>query len=218
MKTTTAINNYEHEIQMEKLTEFLNALTHGFAFMMSIFATVLLVQKSKGSPHLLYPFLIFGISLIILYAASTLFHSLIFTPAKKILQKIDHISIYVLMAGSYTPYALVAIGGIKGIILLAIIYIICLLGAIYKLSYLGKFKILETLAYIAIGWISVLYYKPLLASLGPIGVGLLILGGLAYSLGTIFYGWRNLLFHHVIWHLFVMAGSLFMFLSVYYFL
>ncbi|BDR58653.1 PAQR family membrane homeostasis protein TrhA [Xylocopilactobacillus apicola] len=222
MKISTTTNNNirtcPQQLQLDKVTEFLNATTHGFALVMAIYGTILLMHKSQGNPHLLYPFLIFGISLIILYAASTLFHSLIFTPAKKVFQKIDHISIYVLIAGSYAPFALVAIGGVKGAILLAIICFICLGGVIYKLSYLGRFKILETIAYIAIGWISVLYYHPLLSALGAKGVGLLILGGVMYSVGTIFYGWRNLPFHHVIWHLFVMAGSFSMFLSVYYYL
>lgn len=218
MKSSSLIENYSSSKKLSKLTEFLNAATHGFALIMSIYGIILLVQKSLYDQKRFYPFLIFGISLIILYAASTLFHSLIFTSAKKYLQKIDHISIYVLIAGTYTPYALVGVGGYKGIILLILIYSICLAGIIYKFVFLGRFKILETLAYIAIGWISILFYHPLIKTLGRNGVNLLILGGVSYTLGTIFYGWRSLPFHHVIWHLFVMAGSLSMFMSIYYYL
>lgn len=217
MKTTMSYPTTKH-YNLEVITEILNAVTHGFALIMSIYGTKLLVQKSHGNPHLLYPFLIFGISLIILYAASTLFHSLIFTPAKKFFQKIDHMSIYVLIAGSYTPFALIGVGGAKGVVLITLIDVICLAGVIYKLKFLGRYKILETISYLLIGWISVLYYFPLLHALGSNGVWLLILGGISYSIGTIFYGWQKLPFHHVIWHLFVMGGSFAMFLSAYYYL
>jgi len=151
---------------------------------------------------------IFGVTLIFLYSASTLYHSIQKPKAKSILKIIDHSCIYLLIAGTYTPFLLVTLRGALGWIMFGVIWSMAIIGVLFKIFFVHRFKIISTAAYLLMGWIIVFLIKPLIASLPAGGIILLIAGGLAYSLGVIFYAWKKLPFNHAIWHLFVLAGSI----------
>lgn len=167
------------------------------------------------SPIQIVSYSIFGASMILLFLFSTLFHSLIFTKAKKVFQVFDHSSIYLLIAGSYTPYSLVTIGGPLGWSMCIIIWLLAISGIVYKAIFLQKRGKADYFLYILMGWLCVIAIKPLYEGLGFNGLLLLVLGGVSYTAGTFFYSKQHLKFMHVIWHLFVLAGAIFIFFSVY---
>ncbi|GAA3023197.1 PAQR family membrane homeostasis protein TrhA [Tetragenococcus solitarius] len=202
--------------------EVFNAITHGIGFALSIAGLVILLISGTrlGSSIHIVSYAIYGSMLILLFLSSTLFHSLIFTKAKKVFQVFDHASIYLLIAGSYTPFCLLSIGGIFGWVLCSIIWLLAISGIVYKSCTLHKKETvskLSTLIYVLMGWGCVIAFGPLLDSLGIWGALLLASGGLAYTIGAIFYSLKNVRFMHVIWHLFVMLGAGFMYFSVLFF-
>jgi hemolysin III len=201
------------------LSEVLNAVTHGVALGLSIVGLVfLLIKGAHISPLYIIAYTLYGSTLILLFLSSTLFHSLIFTKAKKVFQIFDHSSIYLLIAGSYTPYCLLSIKGTLGVILMIIIWLLAILGVIHKSITLHKkthTSKISTLLYIGMGWFCLVAVQPLFHSLGAKGVFLLLAGGISYTLGTIFYTLKKIKFMHVIWHLFVILGASFMFFSIF---
>lgn len=198
------------------LNEVLNAITHGIGVLLSIAGLVLLLMKGSqsGSTIELASYIVYGTSLILLYLCSTLYHSLSFTRVRKLFKIFDHSSIYVLIAGTYTPYYLVTIGGTLGWIMFGIVWIIALSGIIFKSVAVEKFPNVSTLVYIGMGLLCVFTFKPLYEGLGRNGLYLLIAGGAAYIIGTIFYSLRSVKYMHVVWHLFVLLGTGLMFLSI----
>jgi len=204
--------------KMEFYEEILNSLTHFIGFVLSIIALVVLIRKSLGYSEISYivGFSIYGASLILLYMASTLYHCVPKGKIKDKLKIFDHSAIYILIAGSYTPIALIVLKGRTGLILLITVWSIALFGVIFKLFFSKKFKILSTIMYLIMGWLVVFAIKPLIHNLNVISLSFLIAGGITYSLGTIFYLWKNLKFNHAIWHLFVLGGSICHFFSMYY--
>ena len=210
--------SYKDHQRMQR-SEFLSALTHGIGLFLAVIGTILLVTKAVTTHEQVrvISFAIFGAALITLYAASTLYHTFYNAKFARIFKIMDHSGVYILIAGSYTPYCLVAIGGLQGTILLAAILGLSLLGIILKVWFVGRFKVVETVIYVVLGWLCITAAGPLLAHLGTVGFGLLLAGGLAYTLGAGIYLIHNLPYQHVIWHIFVMLGSLSMFLSVYFF-
>lgn len=198
------------------LDNILSAVTHGLGFVLAVIGLVLLILKaiSMHSPLRLFTFTVYGICLLILYLFSTLFHSLIFTRAKNVFQIFDHSSIYLLIAGSYTPFSLVAIGGKWGWLLFTLIWAIAIFGIIYYIFNRGKHVILDTALYVGMGWLVILAGKYLYVRLSPIGFWLLVAGGIAYTVGALLYTMKNIPFIHVIWHLFVILGSALMYFSV----
>lgn len=196
--------------------EVLNAVTHGIGVGLSIAGLVVLLLKGAqtGSTLEIVSYSIFGASLILLYLCSTLYHSLIFTRARKLFKIFDHSSIYVLIAGSYTPLCLITIGGAKGWALFYVVWVIAILGIIYKSLWIEKFKNLSTVLYIGMGWLCMVAIKELYAGLGTNGFGLLLAGGLAFTIGAAFYSMRSVKFMHVLWHLFVMTGTGFMYFAI----
>ncbi|SJZ84471.1 hemolysin III [Pilibacter termitis] len=201
------------------LNEVLNAVTHGIACALSIAGLVILLLKGShtGSPVYIAAYALYGATLILLFLSSTLFHSLIFTKAKKVFQVFDHSSIFLLIAGSYTPYCLLSIKGWMGITMLVAIWVIAILGVVYKSIFLHrqeKVSKISTILYVAMGWICVFAIQPLYNALGINGLILLVLGGVSYTVGAFFYSLKNVRFMHVVWHLFVMAGACFMFFSI----
>lgn len=198
------------------LNEVLNAVTHGIGVLLSIAGLVLLLMKGSqsGSTIELASYIVYGTSLILLYLCSTLYHSLSFTRVRKLFKIFDHSSIYVLIAGTYTPYYLVTIGGTLGWIMFGIVWIIALSGIIFKSVAVEKFPNVSTLVYIGMGLLCVFTFKPLYEGLGRNGLYLLIAGGAAYIIGTIFYSLRSVKYMHVVWHLFVLLGTGLMFLSI----
>ena len=201
------------------LIEVLNAATHGIGALLSIIATVALILKGvqHGSHLEIVSYAIYGASLFLLFLNSTLYHSFSLTRYKDVFQKIDHSSIYLLIAGTYTPYLMVSIGGLAGYGFLALVWALAIGGIIFEVSAIGRWPKLSTFLYLGLGWLSVFIIYPLAQSIPLTGILLLALGGVTYSLGTIFYRMKDNKWMHIIWHLFVLAGAVFMFYSILYF-
>lgn len=198
------------------LDNIFSAITHGIGFGLAVAGLVILIVKAAhtGSPMRVVTFTIYGSCLVLLYLFSTLYHSLVFTRAKNIFQIFDHSSIFLLIAGSYTPYSLVAIGGAWGWTLFGLIWGLTIFGIIYYIFNRGKHVILDTILYVVMGWLVILSGSYLYVRLSPTGFWLLVSGGIAYTIGAILFSMRNVPFIHTIWHLFVMLGSILMYFSV----
>jgi len=153
-------------------------------------------------------FSIYGSTLILLYLASTLYHSFQHPRVKRIFRMIDHASVYLLIAGTYTPFLLVSLRGAWGWTLLVVIWGLALLGISFETLFIDRFRRLSTLAYVLMGWLGVIAAKEMLAIIPAGGLVLLAVGGVTYTAGVIFYVWRKLPYHHAIWHLFVIGGSI----------
>lgn len=201
------------------LIEVFNAITHGVGALLSVIGLILLVQKAittrDFSVSEIVSYIIYGSSLVILFLASTLYHSFSFTGLKDLFQKIDHASIYLLIAGSYTPYLMVTVGGVMGYVFLGIVWFAAIAGIIFEVVWTNRFPKLSTYLYLIMGWMGLLLIYPLYLNFAVSGIILLFLGGVFYSLGTFFYRMKHNGWMHVIWHLFVVAGAAFMFLSIY---
>ncbi|MDN2454275.1 hemolysin III family protein [Lactobacillus sp. UCMA15818] len=203
------------------LNEIWSSITHGIGITLSIAAFVLLIIKgvTEHSEIVLTSFLVYGIALMTLYTASTLFHSLYFTKARTVFQAMDHCSIFILIAGTYTPYCLLAIKGTQGAWMLSVIWILSILGILFHLFvHNNKFQWIETLTYVLMGWLCLLGAKSLFISLGKVGFILLVIGGLMFTFGAAIYSIKGVKYVHVYWHIFVMLGSISMFFSIYLFL
>lgn len=198
--------------------EVFNAVTHGIGVIFGISAlSVLCVLGSYfGSLSHIISYLIYGFSLILLYTSSTLYHALPSPKVKGLFKIFDHSSIYLLIAGTYTPFLMLNLKGSIGVTLLAVIWSLAILGIIFKVFFTGRFKILSTLFYVGMGWIIIFAYVPLKESLRPEGMTWLMVGGLTYTLGTIFYLAKKYRYTHAIWHLFVLLGSIFHFIAIIY--
>lgn len=197
--------------------EIANAVTHGVAALMSIAGLAILVGFAvaySGSPTVITAVSVFGASMIFLYVASTLYHAIPNPKAKQILQRLDHSMIFVLIAGSYTPFCLVTLKGMTGIGLCIAVWSIAIVGIALQGILIKQSKWLNSLLYLAMGWLVLLVIEPLIESLPNTGLWLLTAGGLSYSLGVIFYVWKTLPYSHAIWHLFVFAGTVLQFLAV----
>ena len=202
-----------------KIEEILNVISHGTGLVLSILAFILLMIRSLhfGSAVYLISSGVFGISLILLYSASTLYHSAKAGNRRQALQIFDHAAIYVLIAGTYTPYSLITLQGTTGWLIFAVIWICALTGIILKLFFTGRYDVLSTIMYIIMGWIIILAINPLKEHLTIEGVFLLFAGGIAYTLGAVIYGIKKIKFNHAVFHLFVLTGSICHFLSIYFY-
>ena len=197
--------------------EKLNIWSHAFGIFLSIIALVLLIFKAVQQDNIwmMISFPIFGVSLILLYLASTLYHASK-EPQKRFKLKVfDHAAIYVLIAGSYTPFTLVSLNGETGWLIFSMVWVMAFTGIILKLFFTGKFKVISTAMYVLMGWLIVFYFQDLTASLHEKGVFYLILGGVLYTIGAILYSIKKIKFNHAIFHFFVLAGSFCHFLSIY---
>ena len=198
--------------------EIANFITHYIGAGLSIAAFILLVVQAatKGGLVHIISFTIFGVSLIFSYAMSGTYHIVPKgTTAKRVMKILDHSAIYVLIAGSYTPYLLTILKGNEAWILFAIQWALVVIGVLMEVKISGKYMYLTTGVYLAMGWMVVSVFTKLQQSLNPTSLWLLIAGGLAYTIGTIFYIMKKVRYMHMIWHLFVLAGSALIFLSVY---
>jgi len=198
--------------------EIAHSIIHGIGIVLAIAALAVLTSYASvfGTARHIVSCSIYGATLIILYSASTLYHSIQHKRAKKVLRIFDHSAIFLLIAGSYTPFLLISMGGALGWSFFGIIWGLAALGITLQLHLIEKHKILVVFLYIAMGWSVITVIKPLIAAIPTIGLVFLIVGGLAYTLGTIFYAWNRLPFNHAIWHGFVLAGSIFHFFSIFY--
>ncbi|TQR35887.1 hemolysin III family protein [Lysinibacillus sphaericus] len=210
------IDSFDYKTWKEELW---NAITHGIGFIASIPALVVLILAAvqTGSALQITTFTIFGVSVIVLFLMSTLLHSMP-EKYKHFFAILDHSSIYILIAGTYTPFLLISIGGTLGITLLCIIWSLAILGIIFKCFFINRFEKLSLIFYIAMGWLIIFAIKPIYLFLGFNGFALLLAGGLFYTIGAIFYAWRSLPYNHTIWHLFVLAGCGSMYACVYFYL
>ena len=196
--------------------ELANSITHGVGAVLAIGALVVLTAFATlfGNVWHIVSCIIFGVTLIMLYTASTLYHSIQLPEAKVVLRVLDRAAIFLLIAGTYTPFVLVDIRGPWGWAIFGIVWTIALLGVVFQVSLLRRWPVASVGLYVGMGCIIVVVIKPLLASLTPAGVMLLVTGGAVYILGLIFYGWRRLPYHHAVWHLFVLAGSTLHFFAI----
>lgn len=197
------------------LVEVANAITHGIGTACAIVGLIFLILKavSTGSPMRIVTFTIYGSILILFYLSSTLYHALSFTRAKGVFRKLDHSMIYVLIAGTYTPYCLVAIKGWLGWTIFGIIWAMAIGGIIYKCLAKPHKSKWSTVFYVVMGWFCVIALWPLFKALGTMGLTLLVAGGITFTVGTFFYSRPNP-WNHVIWHLFVFAGTVLMYFSI----
>lgn len=200
-----------------KKEETLNILSHGLGFLLSIVALPFLILKSLNFIGFWKPlsFIIYGLSMIILYAASTFYHAAKNPKKRRRLNIFDHAAIYVLIAGSYSPFCLVALDSSLGWYMFVFVWLFALAGVILKLFFTGKFDKLSTALYLLMGWQVVIFIKPLMASLTSEGLQFLFAGGIFYSVGAILYSIKKLPYNHAIFHVFVLLGSLSHFLAIY---
>lgn len=196
--------------------EIAHALTHGVGLAASIAGLVVLVVVAAETrdPWRIVGCAIYGTTLILLYAASTLYHALSRTRARRVLRILDHSAIFLLIAGTYTPFTLVNLRGPWGWTLLGLVWGLAALGVTSKSVFGTRWPIISTTIYIVMGWTVLVAVEPLLANVPPAGIAWLVAGGVAYTAGVIFFAWERLRYSHAIWHMFVMAGSVFHFVAV----
>ena len=190
--------------------EIANSITHGIGAALSIAACVLLIVAAakSGSAMKVVCASIYGTCLIILFTMSTLYHALTAPKAKKVFRVFDHISIYILIAGSYMPIALVSLGGWIGWTMFGVVWGMAILGIVFNSINIEKFKVFSMIAYIMMGWCVIVAIKPVIEALNGPALTLLVAGGLAYTFGIAFYAMTKIRYMHTIWHLFVLAGAI----------
>lgn len=201
-----------------KLEEQLNAWSHGIGAALGIAALVLLVMHADNDtkPWSLFSVLIYGISIIVLFLASTFYHAVKDEKRKHYFRIVDHISIYLLISGTYTPVLLILLRNSLGWPLFWIVWGIAAFGVVLKLFFTGRFETFSTLLYLVMGWLIVLDYTNTSNALGPDGVFWLMAGGVFYTVGIAFYAIEKIPYNHVIWHLFVLAGAICHFFMIFH--
>lgn len=187
----------------------MNSLTHGLGLVLGAAATTLLVilAAMQGDGLLVAGCAVFGGSVLLLYGASTVYHTARNETWKRRLQVFDHIAIYLLIAGTYTPFALGPLRGFQGLVLLAGIWLVALFGSLLELRWKSRPDWLSVLLYLAMGWLALLAFPSMRETLSLAAIVCLLAGGAAYTAGTAFYLWQRLPFHHGIWHIFVLLGT-----------
>ena len=196
--------------------EIAHSVTHGVGAVLSIAGLVIMVTLAalRGNAWHVVSCSIFGASLVFLYTSSTLYHSITHPGAKKVLRVFDHSAIFLLIAGTYTPFTLVSLRGGWGWTLFVIVWGLALVGVVYKITAKRRYRLLSVVLYVGMGWLVLVAIKPMVSSVATPGLLLLLAGGLFYTLGLIFYVWKRLPYSHAVWHLFVLAGSISHFFAV----
>lgn len=199
--------------------EKLNVISHGIGLVLSILAFPFLIYKAckTDDPIIVLSFVIYGLSMIVLYTASTLYHSAVNEKYRYYLNIFDHASIYVLIAGTYAPVALVVLQGTVGWLIFGFSWGLAIIGVFYKIYFIGKYRFVSVVTYIAMGWMIVFAINPLIQNFSTEGIKLLFFGGIFYSIGAIFFIFKNLPYNHATFHVFVLLGSLCHFIAIYYF-
>jgi hemolysin III len=196
--------------------EIANSITHGVGIVLAIGSLCILVTFAgiHGNPWHVISVSVYGFTLILLYTASTLYHSIQAPRTKNILRILDHSAIYMLIAGTYTPFTLVNLRGPWGWSLFAVIWCLAFIGIAIQFGQMKRWHGMSLVLYVGMGWIVLVAIKPLISSVATSGLLLLLLGGLAYTFGILFYRWKSLKFNHAVWHIFVLAGSILHFFAV----
>lgn len=208
-------NNTFYETKEEKL----NVITHGIGFLLSIAALVLLVvyASKEGTVWHITSFAIFGASLIVLYAASTLYHYTQNPDLRFKLNILDHSAIYILIAGTYTPFTLVVLKGWVGWTIFGLSWGLAIIGIVFKVFYFGKFDKISTIAYVLMGWVIIFAIKPLIDSFPVNGLLWLLAGGVAYTVGALLYSIKKIPYNHAIFHICVLIGSFCHFMAIFFY-
>ncbi|MBD7937844.1 MULTISPECIES: PAQR family membrane homeostasis protein TrhA [Cytobacillus] len=196
--------------------EIANAIVHGVGALLSIAALVILTVFSSlyGTAWHIVSFVLFGITMVILYFSSTLLHSLPAGKAKDVFEILDHSSIYFFIAGTFTPFLFITVKGPLGWTLFGLVWGLAIAGTVFKCFFVKKFLVLSTLLYVLMGWLIIFAWEPLVTHLTTQGLIFLIIGGVLYTAGSVFYVWRGFKYHHALWHVFVLAGSIMHFFAV----
>ncbi len=198
--------------------EIAHSVTHGVGIVLSIAGLAVLVAFAavKGDAWHIVGCAVFGTTLVLAYTASTVYHAIpgTFARAKRVLRVLDHATIFLLIAGTYTPFCLVNLRGPWGWTLLGVVWGLAVLGIVFKATLIGRWDVLSVIAYVAMGWLVLIAARPLGRSVAPGGIVLLVAGGLAYTAGVAFYAAKRLPYHHAVWHAFVLAGSALHFFTV----
>lgn len=199
-----------------KKEEAAHSITHGFGALLSIAALVVAVVLASFTkdPWIIVSVTIYGTTMLLMYLSSTIVHALPEGKVKDIFQIIDHAAIYLFIAGTYTPLLLIGLRSSLGWTIFGIVWGIALGGIIFKIFFVKKFLIMSTVFYLLMGWMIVLVWEPMLAALPQQTILYLVIGGLLYTIGAVFYVWRKIPYHHAVWHLFVLAGSAFHFFAI----
>jgi hemolysin III len=202
------------------LEEKLNIASHAIGFFLSIAALALLATYAslEGTVWHIVSFSIYGASLIILFGASTIYHSVKKPELRSKLRIFDHASIYVLIAGSYTPFTLITLNGLVGWVIFSAAWGMALIGIVLKLFFTGRYKLVSTLMYVFMGWLIIFAIKPLANNLQPEALNWLIAGGVAYTVGAVLYSIKKIKFNHAIFHIFVLFGASCHFIAVFFYL
>jgi hemolysin III len=196
--------------------ELANSLIHGFGIVLALSGAIVLLSVAAvgGGVREIVSCAIYGATLVMLYTTSTLYHSVQRAEAKRVLRTLDHLAIFLLIAGTYTPFVLIALHGAWSWSLFAIVWTLAAIGTIFELTTLRRFRGAMVALYIAMGWVGLIAIKPLLAALPAPGLWLLFGGGVSYTFGVLFYRWHSLRYHHAVWHLFVLGGSVLQYFAV----
>lgn len=189
--------------------EIANSVTHGIGAALSAAGLVTLVVLAVlyGDVWRVVGFSVFGACLLALYLASTLYHAIQHRPAKRILRKCDHAAVYLLIAGTYTPFLLISLRNTIGVPMLAVVWSMALIGILWKIFFTGRYEVIATIVYVLMGWMCLLALRQMVANVPPLGVVLLFAGGIVYTLGVLFYALEKIPYNHAVWHLFVLGGS-----------
>ena len=199
--------------------ELANSITHGIGFLLAVVGLVVLVVSAsmKGDPYMVVSFTVYGTCMVTLYLASTFYHSFHSPRLKHFLRIFDHCAIYLMIAGTYTPFTLLNLRGPVGWTLFGTIWALAALGIVLKFWHVARFPILTPLVYIAMGWLGAIAIKPSIESIPPGGLALLLAGGLTYTIGVIFYALEKMPYNHAIWHLFVLSASAMHFFAIFFY-
>jgi hemolysin III len=212
-----AMKKVETTIPYSRMEEGLNIATHAIGFLASLIGLYFLMQRAFENGKTIHQlsFAMFGCSLVLLYAASTIYHAAKVPAFRARMRVLDHAAIYVLIAGTYTPFTLVTLSGTVGWTLFGVTWGMAITGVILKLFFTGKYDMMSTIMYVLMGWLIIFAIKPLMNNMSIEGLQWLFAGGAFYTLGAIFYSIRKIPFNHAIFHLFVLAGSFCHYISVY---
>jgi hemolysin III len=195
--------------------EIANSLTHALGLVLSAIGLLILLAETRGAGlREIASCTLYGVTLILVYATSTLYHGATNERSKHFLQTLDHVAIFLLIAGTYTPFVLIALRGTWGWSLFAIVWTLAAIGTVFELTRLKRIRGVMVALYLGMGWVGLIAAKPLIAALPTAGMALVLAGGVSYTLGVVFYSWRGLRYHHAVWHVFVLGGSVLQFLSV----
>lgn len=212
-KKGTALKKLE-----SKGEEIANFVSHTVGAGLAILGFIMLIIRAAWFNNIpaIISYIVFSLGLMVLYTMSSIYHGLKPSKAKNVFEILDHSSIYFLIAASYTPFLVLGLKSSMSITLLIIQWVICALGITFKAFFTGKFKGISTVVYLIMGWMIVFSWNELISKVSPISIILLVTGGILYSLGTIFYMWKVCKFNHMIWHIFVVLGSIAHYIAIWF--